>query len=255
MVSGVRYVIRMDDACPTMAQSAWRELEALFEELDIRPIAGVIPDCTDPKMLRQPTDPGFWDQVRRWQARKWVIALHGLHHAYHPDPPHAHALVNFHKRGGFVGLPLDRQQAIIRSSLAILWRENVEPAMFMAPSHSFDHATLEALRRESGIRWITDGISHRSFQRWGFHWLPQQIWDFRNWLPFGTWTICLHPNSMTQDALRAFAQAARRNRDAIIDPPLREAVPSYGIADRAFAALYWTRHQARQGAAALLKRA
>jgi hypothetical protein len=180
-----------------------------------------------------------------------VIALHGLHHAYHPDPPNTRALVRFHKRGEFVGLALEEQRQILASSLAIFRHQGVKPTMFMAPSHSFDHTTLEALLLESDIRWITDGISYRPFSRWRFNWLPQQIWDFRSWLPFGVWTVCLHPNTMSEGGLSALADATRRNRAAIVDAPLTDVTP-HGIVDDVFALLYWVRLRMRAFSASLL---
>ncbi len=239
-----QYVIRLDDACPTMPSDPWRQLESAFDELDVRPIVGVIPECRDPAMDYADPDPEFWGQVRRWRDKGWTIALHGLNHVYHPDPPGARALVPFHRRGEFVGLSLDEQRRMIARAWGIFCNEGLEPDFFMAPSHSFDRLTLEAIRAETSIRWITDGISFRPFERYGFQWLPQQIWRLRD-APTGVWTVCLHPNMMSETELRSFIDELRLRHGGV--RPVQDfagACPAHGSADRAFALAYWLARRA-----------
>jgi hypothetical protein len=59
-VMTIRYVIRLDDACSTMANRNWSILEGALSEIGIRPIVGVIPDCKDPELGKENADPKFW---------------------------------------------------------------------------------------------------------------------------------------------------------------------------------------------------
>lgn len=232
-----RYVIRLDDACPTMAPAPWSRLEEAFDELGICPLVAVIPDCRDPELALAPFDPQFWDRVRRWQAKGWGIAMHGLTHVYHPDPPGARSLIPFHRRGEFVGLPLERQCAIVAESWCRFRDEGVEPKFFIAPSHSFDSATLEALSRETCIRTVSDGLSMRVFRRYGFAWIPQQLWRFRD-ASFGLWTVCLHPNTMTMCAIDAAIADMKRFSRAVVAPHGLPAPAPYGWHEAAFGLVY-----------------
>lgn len=42
-----QFLLRLDDACPTMRLPAWRAIEELVDSLAIRPVVGVIPDNRD----------------------------------------------------------------------------------------------------------------------------------------------------------------------------------------------------------------
>lgn len=212
-----QYLIRLDDACPTMRREAWDLLEEAFDHFSIHPIVGVVPDNNDPKLICMSPDPDFWERVRAWERKGWGIALHGLHHAYHDAPPGARSLLPVHGKSEFVGLPLNRQRELIRQSCAIFAQEHVTPTMFMAPSHSFDANTLSALELESDIRFITDGHALAPYRDGSFVWIPQQLWHFRP-LPTGVWSVCLHPNNMNRTEVDAFIKDLSRYRHAIINP-------------------------------------
>jgi Uncharacterized protein conserved in bacteria (DUF2334) len=245
------FVLRLDDACHAMARAPWARIEAACDRLAIRPIVGVIPDCRDQGLRFDAPDSQFWNHVRRWQEKGWAIAMHGLHHACHDDPPGCRALVPFHRRGEFVGLPLDRQMTLIAEAWRIFEAEQVKPTVFMAPAHSFDLTTLEALGRGTDIRWITDGIAARPFSRHDFGWLPVQMARFRDYIPFGYWTVCIHPNTMSSRGLERLVNDLRRMRTQIVT---MDAIPTpkpYGIADWASETLYWSARALRDARRAI----
>jgi len=190
----------MDDACPTMRREIWDPLEATLDSLGICPIVGVIPDNGDSSMLCSESDVNFWERVRNWEKKGWGIALHGLHHIYHQTPSDSHALLPIYNRSEFTGLSLDKQCEILRESWRIFSENGVKPSIFMAPSHNFDINTLKALCLETDIRIVTDGHALFPFRQDDFVWIPQQLWHFR-WLPFGIWTVCLHPNTLSPSEL------------------------------------------------------
>jgi predicted deacetylase len=211
-----QYLVRLDDACPTMLRETWYPLEDAFDQLGIKPIIGVIPDNRDPALVCSPSDANFWDRVRGWQRKGWSIAMHGLHHAYHEIPRGAKELLTSRGKSEFAGIPLEQQRVLVRRSLNIFAKQGIVPTLFMAPGHSFDMNTLRALESETSIRVLADGHSFWAFRRNGFVWIPQQLWRFRA-LPFGTWSVCLHPNAMSPAGVEEFVAILTRYRQRIAD--------------------------------------
>jgi hypothetical protein len=234
------FVLRLDDACHTMARAPWAFIETACEKMAIRPIVGVIPECRDPTLSFDAPDPDFWNHVRRWQEKGWTIAMHGLHHACHDDPAGCRALVPFHRRGEFVGLQPGQQMTLVAEAWRLFEAERVKPTFFMAPAHSFDLGTLEALRCETEIRWITDGIATRPFSRHGFSWLPVQMARFRDHLPLGYWTVCTHPNKMSARDLEDLRKDLRRLRHQIVAMDSIPTAQPYGLFDWVFDKLFWS---------------
>ena len=233
-----RYLVRLDDACATMRTEIWGPLEQALDRLQIRPIVGVIPDNRDPTLACSPPDPDFWDRVRSWQAKGWSVAMHGHHHVYHPIPAGARALLDMSDKSEFVGRPVEEQRQSLRRAYEAMLAQDIAPRMFMAPSHTFDAGTLQALREATDIRVITDGHALGTFELDGFTWIPQQLWRFAR-MPFGLWCVCLHPNTMTEAALRAFVDDLGRFAHRVTDVPdvLRDAAPRTAL-DLAFSLAY-----------------
>lgn len=197
------YLIRFDDVCPTMRWSTWRVVEEILLAFGVKPILSVVPDNQDESLNVEERNEGFWDQVRRWQARGWTIGLHGYHHVYSSRDG---GLVNISRSSEFSGLPFSLQLSKLQSALNIFRREGVRPDLWVAPGHSFDLTTLQVLR-ELGIRCVSDGFALYPYRdNLGMVWIPQQLWRFRK-LPWGVWTICLHLNRWTDYDTTSF----RRN--------------------------------------------
>jgi hypothetical protein len=108
----------------------------------------------------------------------------------------------------------------------------------MAPSHTFDSVTLQALREVSDIRTIADGHALRAFDAVGFSWIPQQLWRYKD-MPFGTWCICLHPNTMNQADLRKLGTDLRIHASRFIDVSMAlQDARRRTLLDHFFAAAY-----------------
>lgn len=178
-----------------MDHGCWSQLEALFDQLSIRPLVAVVPDNLDPVLQVDAPDPAFWDRVRAWRDKGWTIAMHGYQHHFH-FVDREKLLLPFYDRSEFAGLSLEEQSVKIRASWKIFQHQDIQPKVWIAPAHCFDQITLQALRNESPIRIISDGIARNDFYENGFFWIPQQLWSLapRN---SGLWTLCLHPNSMS----------------------------------------------------------
>lgn len=197
-----QYMVRLDDACATMDHYAWDILESALDDFNIKPIVGVVPMNKDDRLNLAPLSPIFWDKVREWDSKGWSIAMHGYSHKHHEIPAGNCGLLPLHASSEFVGLDLHAQRALIRESWGIFLENGVKPSVFMAPSHSFDLITLEAIKLETDIRVLTDGYAFYPFFRSGFVWLPQQLWKFRDFW-WGVWTVCFHPNNMSEFDIRA----------------------------------------------------
>jgi len=189
-----KYIIRLDDACPVMDAGKWERMERLLEKYAIKPIAAVVPHCEDPDLDKGGHIDDFWGKVKSWEAKGWEIALHGYNHVYATKNP---GLVPINEKSEFAGLSFEEQAEKIRSGYGIFSGNGIKPRIFIAPAHSFDKNTLKAIEKETDIRIISDGLSVRPYTFLGFKWIPQQLWKFRP-MPFGLWTICLHPNTMEE---------------------------------------------------------
>lgn len=234
-----KYIIRIDDACPTMDRERWLLFEQIFDELSIKPIVAVIPDNRDPKQQLSPDKGDFWETVNRWKEKGWEIALHGYDHVYITQEA---GLVPLNQKSEFAGLPLERQEEKIRSGIEIFRNHGLSPRVWVAPSHTFDRSTLEALKRHSSITIISDGISFRPFQRYGFTWLPLQLWGFRHHVPMGPYTICYHPSTTPLEQIRQEVERLRSISHQIVsvDEALKLPCPKYGILDCLFQVVFMT---------------
>ena len=201
-----RYLIRLDDACHTMHRRRWQQIEQVLDSHGVRPIVAVTPDNRDPKLSVDPPDPAFWERVRSWSVKGWTVGMHGYTHLMHATqrPP----LLPFYRRSEFAGLPLEEQVAKIRASWRLFVANGVAPQIWVAPAHSFDLLTLEALRRETPIRMVSDGIAWDTYREHALSWIPQQLWRLAE-RPSGLWTVCLHPNTMDDAAMAALDQSMR----------------------------------------------
>ena len=193
-----KYLIRLDDACHTMDREKWNLIEEICDEFNIKPIVAVVPDNKDPKLKYDDYDESFWDTVRNWQAKGWAIAMHGYTHVMlATDTP---LLLPYYKRSEFAGLSYEEQAEKIRSSWNIFKENEIKLKIWVAPAHCFDHITLKALKNETTIRVISDGIAWDLYYEWDFFWIPQQLWELKE-RSSGLWSVCMHPNLETIESL------------------------------------------------------
>ena len=232
-----KYLIRFDDICPTMNWEVWREIEKILVEYGVKPILAVVPDNRDPKLRVDEPNPNFWDEVRKWQSRGWTIGLHGYQHAYVTTDA---GFIGINRYSEFAGLPASEQREKIRLGMAIFRKEGVTPDLWIAPAHSFDTHTLEALRAE-GVNVVSDGFFPAPGRdRRGMFWVPQQLWRFAD-RPRGVWTVCMHHNDWTQARLEQLRDEVKRRREQVTS--VEEVLDVYGarklsVTDRVFAKSY-----------------
>jgi len=221
--TSARYLLRVDDLCPTVKHEPWLRLSALIAEFDLKPILAVVPDNRDRELCISECDQSFWQQVRDLQHAGAAIALHGYQHR---AESRARSLVPLHRKSEFAGVSAFIQRTWIRLGLEILRMHGLDPTIWSAPRHGFDRNTLKALREE-GINLLSDGFARRPFLRGGLTWIPQQLWgpvEKRT----GLWTICLHVNTITARQFDEFAAFVRQHAAQFIsvDQALTEFPPS-----------------------------
>lgn len=210
-----RYLIRLDDACNTMYFEKWKILEKIFINLNIKPLVAVIPNNKDKSLIFKKKNYLFWKIVRRWKNLGWTIAMHGYQHLYH-DVPKKKLILPFYNRSEFGGLSLQMQSEKIKNAYNLFKKNKIQPKVWIAPSHSFDITTLKALKKETSIRIISDGIAFDQFFEFGFFWIPQQLWEFKDYKK-GLWTICLHPNTMSYKSIYNLKNFLKKNKKKIVN--------------------------------------
>lgn len=209
-----RYLIRLDDACPTMDREKWDRMERLLDCYGLKPMAGVIPANADPMQQIDQADSGFWEKVRSWEAKGWAIALHGYDHCYIST---GRGINPVWPRSEFAGVPLEIQKEKIARGISILTSKGIRPKYFFAPSHTFDENTLTALRECSDIRIVSDTVATLPYRHGDFIFIPQIGGMTRNIPLPGLRTFCLHPSTMTEENFRNCEQFIEANRDKFTD--------------------------------------
>ena len=203
-----RYLIRVDDICPTMPWDRWLQLEDLFIRNKVSPILAVIPDNQDVELHRAPARENFWDHVRSWQGRGWTIGLHGHQHLYVTK---SRGIVEGCPYSEFAGLPLEAQRTKLQAAIDIFRRERVDPEVWVAPAHSFDKNTLKVLR-QLGISNVSDGL----------HLFPCRdsdgmLWYHNNWERFGVFQSAFGRSAFIWKILYMRSQVISRGRSKLIN--------------------------------------
>ena len=233
---GARFLIRFDDICPTMNWGVWEQVEAILDRSGVKPILSVVPDNRDSNLVVDTPKIDFWEWVRHWQELGWAIALHGYHHVYETR---SSGLMGINKRSEFAGLHYDVQRSNIEHALAIFSKEGIRANAWVAPAHSFDSITVQALG-ELGIRVINDGFYWRPVFRIGALWIPQQMWRFRP-MPGGVWTVCFHHNLFNAGNIEKLGADIARYRQQIVsldDLVSRYPAKTPSMLDKSFSALW-----------------
>lgn len=197
-----RYLIRLDDACPTMDHKKWQQVENILDKFGVRPMVGVIPHNENPHEAIDEPNPDFWGKVHSWRDKKWSIAMHGYNHSYISNDG-MKGLNPMWARSEFAGLPLVEQKKKIKRGVSIMRENDINPKYFFAPSHTFDSNTIRALEQESDIRIISDCVGCYPYKKGNFVFIPVLGGHCeKRYLP-GLWTFCLHPNTMNDNNIRS----------------------------------------------------
>jgi hypothetical protein len=206
-----RFVIRLDDICPTMDHEKFARARQHFDAAGVRPLMGVVPDNQDPDLQIDAADPAFWTTMRALRAKGWSLSQHGYRHLIHTADP---GLLGITPRSEFAGRPVDAQRDDLAAGQAILAGEGLATDIFMAPFHSYDAATLSALRA-LGFTTLTDGYGLFPWRENGLRFVPQ-LFERPVHFGIGIYTLCLHLNNMRMDEIDALGRWLMDNSARII---------------------------------------
>ncbi len=210
-----QYIIRADDASEYMNHEKWSKFESICKTYFIKPIVAVIPFNEDKSLKVDKINNGFWGRMREWQDLGWSIALHGCTHELNINK--SASLVPVNNYGEFAGVEYSIQRNKIIRAINKFKLEKILPKFFVAPAHSFDENTCKILNECTEIKWISDGMAFTPYCAYGLNWLPQQLWKFED-KSNGVWTICFHPNEMSEVDFENLKDAIEIYKDKIVDP-------------------------------------
>lgn len=205
------YLIRLDDACPTMDAKKWQRMEHILDSYGVKPMVGVIPANNDSNQEIDTFDGAFWIKVKNWENKGWAIALHGYDHCFISNEG-MRGLNPLWARSEFAGVSFQLQKEKIRKGVAECRANGIDPKYFFAPAHTYDSNTLKALREESNIRIISDTVATKPYI-----FIPQVGGHCAEMKFSGIWTFCLHPSTMTEEDFVDTERFLIAHRNEILD--------------------------------------
>tara|TARA_B100001057_G_C22756778_1_gene914149 strand:- start:250 stop:978 length:729 start_codon:yes stop_codon:yes gene_type:complete len=209
----MKILIRFDDIAENMNWHLMAKCEKIFDELNIKPVMGVIPNNKDTDLLVYPKKENFWQIVKKWQLKGWEIAMHGYNHIYDNDTNKK----DFFEYGGkseFYGHSLDNQSNKIKKGLEIFKKNDIKIRSFFSPNHTYDFNTFEALKL-SGINEVIDGYGFKPYLENNIKFIPQLFYK-PFFLPFGLQTTQIHLNYWTENEFNKFSELIYKNKKQII---------------------------------------
>ena len=225
----MKILIRFDDIAENMNWDLMNKCEILFDELNIKPVMGVIPNNEDKDLMIYPKKENFWDMVKKWQLKGWEIAMHGYNHIYDKETNKQ----DFFKYGGrseFFGHTLDKQLEKMKKGLDIFKKNKINVRTFFSPNHTYDINTFEALKI-SGINQVIDGYGLKPYLENDIKFIPQLFYK-PFLLPFGLQTTQIHLNYWTEKELENFFNLINKNYKKIISYDEALKLLSNKVADK-----------------------
>lgn len=209
----MKIAIRLDDITPDMDWEKFWRLEKMLDENQIAPLLGIVPDNQDDNLKKNSAMVDFDVQIKKWEAKGWVFAMHGWKHIYTTKKGGLFPLNNFSE---FVGISKEKQREMIFDGKEKLKKTGVNTNIFMSPAHSFDKNTLEVLK-EAGFRYITDGFGNSPYEWKGLTFLPiafQKSKDIEK--KEGYTTLVFHTNTMNEQDFMNFEKTLQKHKNDFI---------------------------------------
>lgn len=203
-------LVRLDDITPDMDWDRFYQLKEIFDRYGIKPLLGIVPDNQDAKLHKQDAREDFWDVMLGLKKNGWVLSQHGYQHIY---VNHEGGLLKLNKNSEFAGLSLQEQQDKLARGKQLLKQHGVETDIFMAPSHSYDKVTIEALK-QTGFRYVTDGYGCNTYQYRGLGFVPCTLTRYQH--RKGVDTICIHANTMTEKMIEQLSEDIQRHQSEFL---------------------------------------
>lgn len=200
------YLMRLDDASPYWERDKWQRIHDLMLRYSIKPLIAIIPNNED---VKYSYDDSFLETIKAWIAEGFTPGLHGYNHV---QDSRNGGINPVNLRSEFAGKSLQIQRDKIARGIKIFASCGIDAKIFVAPAHTFDRNTLEALRLESDIRIISDTVANDVYYENGFYYIPQQSGQVRE-MNFALTTFCYHPNTMTEEAFSRLEKFLAKNQE------------------------------------------
>lgn len=202
--------IRIDDITADMDWSRFEQVKDILDCYDVKPLIGVVPANEDSNLIRGNVREDYWEYLKSLVDKGWKIALHGYSHVYLTQES---GLLGINPFSEFAGVDWDTQRKKILDGKNELLSHGIATDVFMAPGHTFDSNTLRALR-DCGFTTITDGLNRAPYIRENILFIPCRLRGY-NVDEGGTDTICLHPNTISDEGLRILESFLSQHRNII----------------------------------------
>lgn len=229
-----KFLVRLDDLFPACNLYNWNLFIDSFRQNDVLCIVGIIPANMD-ETLKQGNEDivGYKELLEKIKnCDNIVFAQHGYKH-----------VISKNVRNPYLS-PFSRAEfsddenvsSILSQGQEVLKSMAIDTDIYMAPAHGLSIKHLDQIK-DIGFKIITDGFSLRPYIHRGIRFIPQQLWRFRK-LPFGTWTICYHPNNMTESQILAELKKISNSTRFRIKNVSELKFVEYGLVDRIFGFIF-----------------
>lgn len=222
----MKIAVRMDDISPAMDWDRFEAFRALLNEYGVKPLIGVVPDNRDENLNRGRENADFWLYVKQLQESGWVVALHGYQHVYTKKKGGMFPLNDFSE---FAGVSYEKQRDMLEKGREIMEAHGVVTDIFMAPAHSYDRNTLEALK-QTGFYRITDGFGKRPYRWLGMDFYPISF-RLENSLKKdkGFTTMVVHTNTINEKDMEKYRRILEERevisfREYLKEQPVKRTV-------------------------------
>ncbi len=207
-------LIRIDDVTDHMNWELMDKCEELFDNYEIKPLLGVIPNNQDPEFKNFPKRENFWGIVRNWQKKGWEISMHGFNHIYETET-NKNDYFEYGGKSEFYGRSFEEQNNKIKNGLNIFKKENIKIRSFFAPNHTYDFNTFKALKANNIIN-VIDGYGLLPYQEFGINFIPQLFYK-EIMLPYGIQSTQIHLNYIKKKNFDNLENFFKKNQKKIID--------------------------------------
>ena len=201
-------VLRFDDISENMNWKLMEKCESLFDEFNIKPVLGVIPNNKDSEFLIFPKKDNFWSILKKWQDKGWEISMHGYCHVYDKET-NKKDYFGYGGKSEFFGHTYEEQLSRIKRGLQIFKDNNIQIKSFFAPNHTYDNNTFKALK-DVGIREVIDGYGLFPYEKNGIKFFPQLFYKLLL-LPYGIQATQIHLNYWNEKDFENFEIFIRKN--------------------------------------------
>tara|TARA_B100001063_G_C16756870_1_gene553648 strand:+ start:278 stop:1012 length:735 start_codon:yes stop_codon:yes gene_type:complete len=206
-------IIRLDDIAENMNWDLMNKCENLFDNYNIKPLLGVVPNNQDKELLTYEKNTNFWQKVKEWQSKGWEISMHGYSHVY-DNETNKKDYFSYGGKSEFFGHSLKEQKKRIREGIKIFNSKGIKIRSFFAPNHTYDLNTFEALK-DNKINFVIDGYGLFPFLENEINFIPQLFYK-EIMLPYGIQSTQVHLNYWDYNSFDKFSKFIIKNRKNII---------------------------------------